>query len=142
MVGLSGADCTWTAVSDAPTWITVTAGNGGPGGTLSYTIASNATSSISRTGTITLSTPISQTTFTITQSGAVCSYSLQQSTKAFTSAGGTGSVTVAAPAGCAWTAGNGASPFVNFTSGADGLRAIDSSILPCPLMPARRAPRR
>ena len=83
-VGLSGADCSWTAGS-APSWVTITQGNGAPGGALNFTVANNP-SSLSRTGSITLTTAISQTTLNITESGVACSFTLPQASQAFTSA--------------------------------------------------------
>src|SRR5207247_1074144 len=66
----AGAGCAWTAgTNDA--WITITGGSSGSGnGTVSYTVAANATTS-SRTGTMT----IAGQTFTVMQSGAPCTYS-------------------------------------------------------------------
>jgi Zn-dependent metalloprotease len=60
----AGAGCNWTAVSNAA-FITITAGASGTGsGTVSYSVASNA-STASRTGTLT----IAGQTFTVTQAG-------------------------------------------------------------------------
>jgi Zn-dependent metalloprotease len=60
----AGAGCNWTAVSNAA-FITITAGANGTGsGTVSYSVASNATTA-SRTGTLT----IAGQTFTVTQAG-------------------------------------------------------------------------
>ncbi len=61
----SGSGCSWTAASNAA-WITITAGSSGSGnGTVSYTVAANA-SSTQRTGRLT----IAALTYTITQAGA------------------------------------------------------------------------
>src|SRR5271157_4185829 len=58
--------CTWTAVSNNTSWLTVTSGATGSGnGTVAYNVAAN-TSSSSRTGTIT----IAGQTFTVAQVGA------------------------------------------------------------------------
>ena len=60
----AGAGCNWTAMSNAA-FITITAGASGTGsGTVSYSVASNA-STASRTGTLT----IAGQTFTVTQAG-------------------------------------------------------------------------
>jgi hypothetical protein len=48
-----------------------------------------------------------------------CTYSISPTSQSFASGAGTGSVTVTAPTGCAWTAANNAS-FVTVTSGASG----------------------
>jgi hypothetical protein len=119
-VTLSGADCIWSATPNAA-WLSITAGSGGTGnGTVTYAVASNQASSFSRTGTISLSTSTTQTSFTVTQAGAICSYSLQQANSAFTPAGGSGSVNVSAPGGCPWTASNGLAPLVTIMAGTPG----------------------
>ncbi|RLI04632.1 hypothetical protein DRO22_03745 [Candidatus Bathyarchaeota archaeon] len=56
--------CAWTAVSHAD-WITITAGSPGTGSGIVYYSVSANSSTISRTGTIT----IADQTFTVTQSG-------------------------------------------------------------------------
>ncbi len=90
--------CSWTAVSN-DNWITINSGTSGNGnGTVSYLVASN-TSTDSRTGTMT----IAGNTFTVTQSGIICSYSISAASKSFTDGGGTGNVSVTAPDGCNWT---------------------------------------
>lgn len=62
---LGSADCVWTAVSDSPTWLTLTGVTAGLGlGTVSYSVATNA--GVPRTGNIT----IGSQTFTINQTGA------------------------------------------------------------------------
>jgi len=63
--------CAWTATSNA-TWITISAGAAGNGnGTVSYSVAAN-TGTTSRTGTLT----IAGTTFTVTQAGAPCTFTI------------------------------------------------------------------
>jgi len=58
-------------------------------------------------------------TFTVNQSGAACTYSISPTSKNFARAGGTGSVTVTAPSGCAWTAASNVS-WITITSAANG----------------------
>jgi glucose/arabinose dehydrogenase len=59
----AGAGCTWTAKSNDPSWISVTAGKNGTGnGTVSYSVK-RKTGSAARTGTLT----IAGLTFTVTQ---------------------------------------------------------------------------
>jgi len=120
-VNLSGADCTWTAVGNAP-WAPIMAGNSGTGsGTISYQVLANQSSSVSRTGTITITTSAGTTaTFTITEAGTTCVYSLPRGEQAFVPVGGSGTVMVAAPGGCPWTADTSAAPFVTITAGASG----------------------
>lgn len=91
--------CTWTARSNAP-WIMVTSGASGNGnGAVGYYVAANNTST-GRTGTIS----IADKTFTVTQSGVACSYSITPTSKSFGSTGGTGSISLSSPTGCSWEA--------------------------------------
>ncbi len=108
------AGCAWTAVSNAA-WITVTGGAAGSGnGTVTYSVGANAGGA--RTGTMT----IAGQTFTVNQLAPVaCTYSLSPTSQAFLGAGGTGSVAVTAPAGCAWTAASNAA-WIAVTGGAGG----------------------
>lgn len=93
-----GAGCAWTATSNAG-WITVTGGSSGTGnGTVSISVASNSGSS--REGTLT----IAGQTYTISQSGVPCTYTLNPTTVNVGAASGTGSFSVTAPAGCQWSA--------------------------------------
>ena len=109
----AGAGCAWTTASNA-SWISVTGGASGTGpGTASFSVAAN-TATTNRSGTLT----IAGTTFNVTQSGA-CAYSISPSSQAFTAAAGTGSSTVTAGAGCAWTAASNAS-WISVTGGASG----------------------
>jgi hypothetical protein len=103
-VTLPSSACAWTATSNA-SWITVTGGASGTGsGTVSYSIAeltSSNPSYPSRNGTVT----IAQQTFTVTQTAPSCgssSVTLSPTSASFTGAGGTGTVDVTIPAGCAW----------------------------------------
>ncbi len=119
-IGLSNSSCPWTAISNAP-WIHIPGASTGTGnGTLNYSVDSNASSSLSRAGTITVSSANSQAVFTVTEAGAVCTFALTQASQAFSSAGGTGTATVVAPGGCTWTASSAGAPFVTITSGSTG----------------------
>ena len=112
----AGAGCAWSAGSNA-SWIGVISGTPGSGnGTVGYSVDPNL-SSTARTGTMT----IAGLSFTITQDGAPasCSFSIAPTRAAFGAAGGNGSVTVTAPAGCTWTASSGVS-WVAITGGASG----------------------
>ncbi|MFN0100535.1 MAG: BACON domain-containing protein, partial [Bryobacteraceae bacterium] len=105
VVGLSGSDCTWKAVSDV-SWIRVTGGTPGTGsGPVNYTVDANP-SAIGRPGTISVG-PLNSTApakFTVIQAGTACTYSLGQASQSFTSASGNGSVSVTSPGGCGWQA--------------------------------------
>ncbi|MEJ7863381.1 MAG: BACON domain-containing carbohydrate-binding protein, partial [Pyrinomonadaceae bacterium] len=58
-------DCSWTAASGAPSWLTVTGGSSGTGnGTVGYSVAANT--GAQRTGTMT----VAGQTFTLTQAAA------------------------------------------------------------------------
>jgi hypothetical protein len=110
------ATCGWVALSNA-SWITITGGASGTGnGTVGFSVAAN-TATTSRTGTLT----IAGNTFTVTQSGAqACTYSLSATSQTGAPGGGTGSVTVTAPSGCAWTAASNNGSWLTVTAGASG----------------------
>ncbi|SPF54062.1 exported hypothetical protein [Candidatus Sulfopaludibacter sp. SbA4] len=116
-----GADCAWSAVSNA-SWANITAGGSGTGnGTINYQVFGNQSSSVPRTGTITITAAAGdQVTFTITQAGNVCTYSLPQASESFLSSGGSGTFAVVAPPGCTWSVDNTGAPFVTITSGSPG----------------------
>jgi hypothetical protein len=103
-------------VSNA-SWITVTAGASGTGnGSVGYTVAANT--GAARSGTMT----IAGQTFTVNQAAPAaptCTYTLSASSASLSALGGTGSVGVTAPAGCAWTGATSAS-WITVTSGASG----------------------
>jgi hypothetical protein len=111
--------CSWTGVSNA-SWITVTSGASGSGnGSVGYSVAAN-TSTSTRSGTVS----IGGQTLTVSQAGIVppppsCSYSVSPTTVSVPVAGGRATLTVTAPAGCAWSVSSGAS-WITITSGASG----------------------
>src|SRR5204862_92088 len=84
----AGTGCSWTATSN-DAWLTISAGASGSGnGTVSYSVAAN-TGTTSRTGTMT----IAGQTFTVTQAGAPCTFSiLPVASNLTTSAATTGTV--------------------------------------------------
>jgi hypothetical protein len=95
--------CAWTAVSNS-SWITINAAPSGSGnGSVSYTVASNPTTS-SRSGTVT----IAGKPFTVTQAGS-CAFTISPTSKAMAATGGIVSVTVTTSAGCTWSTTNSAS---------------------------------
>ena len=104
--------CAWTATSNA-TWLTITSGLSGTGnGSVALNVAANT--GPARTGTLT----IGGLTFTVDQAGP-CLYSIDPSSRSFDKDGGTGSVVVTAPAGCAWAAASNAG-FITITAGQSG----------------------
>jgi hypothetical protein len=77
-------------------------------------MAPNASTS-QRTGTMN----IAGQTFTVTQSGEVCTYSISPTSQTLGPTTGTGSINVTAPSGCSWTATSKA-PWIRITSGSSG----------------------
>ncbi|HXU35479.1 MAG TPA: LamG-like jellyroll fold domain-containing protein, partial [Blastocatellia bacterium] len=111
---LTGTGCTWTAVSNNPSFITVTSGSSGSGnGTVNYSVAPNMAPP--RMGTMT----IAGITFTVTQDSG-CMFTLSRNHQSFAGNGGPDSVNViATDSACPWTASTAAS-FIHITSGSSG----------------------
>ena len=113
----AGTGCSWTAVSNATSWLTVTVGASGSGnGSVGYSVAAN-TSTSARTGTIT----IGGQTFTVTQAGvAPCTFTIAPTSSNLTSsASTTGTVNVTAGTGCGWTAVSN-DAWITISAGANG----------------------
>jgi hypothetical protein len=108
--------CAWTATSNDG-FITIISGNSGIGnGIVSYSVAANA-STDSLLGTMT----IAGQTFTVTQLGVpTCGFTLSTTSAMFDAAGGSGSVSVTASNGCAWTATSD-DGFIAIISGNSGI---------------------
>ncbi|KJU86331.1 FG-GAP repeat-containing protein [Candidatus Magnetobacterium bavaricum] len=141
------SSCTWTA-STADSWVTINSGSSGTGdGVVDYTVASN-TGTVARTGIINISgasheikqeasgtpTPTPSGTPGPTPSGTpaptptmtpmptptpTCTVTINPMDKSFPPSGGTGSFSVTAPSGCAWTAKT-TDTWVTITSGSSG----------------------
>src|SRR6266516_1940817 len=77
------AGCSWAPSSDATTWLTCTPASGSGSGSVSWSATPNSSTS-SRSGTLT----IGGQSFTVTQSGAACTYSISSTTASATSSGG------------------------------------------------------
>jgi BACON domain-containing protein/all-beta uncharacterized protein len=109
------SDCQWSAAPSAG-WITIVAGTSGTGnGSVGYTVAANP-SETARTGTIT----VAGLTLAITQSGrAACTFDISPQQQSFAAAGGNGTLHVAAPPACSWTATTTA-PWLTISSGSSG----------------------
>jgi all-beta uncharacterized protein/BACON domain-containing protein len=109
------AGCVWTAASTAP-WIHVTSEPRGTGdGVVQYSVDPNTTAS-ARTGLL----AIEGQTITVGQSGDVpCTYAISPATALLPQPGGSGTITVTAPAECTWTAVSD-SPWLVITVGASG----------------------
>lgn len=106
------AGCGWTAASNA-SWISITGGAAGSGnGTVNYSVQANATAS-PRQGTLT----IAGITFTVSQSGAGCTYNISPTTANVGPGVSSGSLKVTTQWKCSWTAASGV-PWITITSGA------------------------
>jgi hypothetical protein len=106
--------CIWKAISN-DSWIIVSNdGNTNGSGTASYAVEAN-TGASSRMGTIT----VAGQTFTVTQAGTSCTFSIAPTGKLFVHTGGEGSIAVATSAACNWTAST-IEPWITITSGAAG----------------------
>jgi hypothetical protein len=109
----TAADCAWTAASNAP-WITIAMPASGTGnGNVQLDIQPN--SGVARSGTATVAGQM----VTVNQESG-CSVSIAPAGQAVGVAGGTGSFTVTAPAGCPWTAVSNNPEWLTVTSGASG----------------------
>jgi hypothetical protein len=106
--------CAWTAACKE-SWITIASGGSGSGnGTVAYAVASNASTS-ERKGKMT----IAKQTFTVTQSGASCTYSISPASRSCGPSGETGSVSVTSATGCNWTAASN-EDWITIKSGGSG----------------------
>ena len=93
--------CSW-GVTNANSWITITAGASGMGnGTVSYQVGVNS-SPTPRTGLLT----IAGKTYTVNQSGITCNYALDLTNRSHTAGSETGLVVVTAVSGCPWSVYN------------------------------------
>ena len=93
------SSCSWTAFSNF-NWITIANGTGRTGdGSVNFTVAAN-TSSLQRTGTMS----IAGKTFTVTQAGNGCTFTLSPSSQTIASAGGSGTIAITTAASCTWSA--------------------------------------
>jgi hypothetical protein len=111
----SAGACKWTAASLAD-WVIVSSASSGSGsGSVSLTVRPNTGGA--RTGSVV----VAGQTLTIAQSEAQapCTYAIAPASQTIAAAGGTGTVTISAPAGCAWTATSNVG-WVSVTGGAAG----------------------
>lgn len=95
------ATASWTATT-SESWITISSGSGTGNGTVNFAVRDNPDGRF-RIGTIT----IARRNYTIRQEGldsGGCSYALTPTSQAFTSLGGTGSLSVVASEECIWNA--------------------------------------
>ena len=114
MLTASASTCSWTASSDSD-WLIITSRTSGTDSQMvAYSVLENP-SSLPRTGTLT----IAGLSFTVTQAGAICNFTVSASDLRSNSDGFHGSVSVSAPGGCGWTAATQVSWMI-ITSGATG----------------------
>ncbi len=106
--------CIWKAISNDSWIIASNDGNSNGSGTASYAVEAN-TGADPRIGTIT----VAGETFTVTQAGTSCTFSIAPTGKLFVHTGGEGSIAVATSASCNWTAST-VEPWITVTSGAAG----------------------
>jgi hypothetical protein len=114
----SGEGCPWTASSNG-TWLTITSGKTGTGtGTVAYSFTANTSTSSTRATTLS----VAGKTVSITQSAA-CGFTVSPTSKDFTPAGGTGTITVTPTrSDCAWTASvSTTATWITITAGQSGL---------------------
>ena len=103
--------CPWTA-SNSVSWISLATTSGVGNGTVAFTVA--PTTGPTRSGTLT----IAGQPFTVTQSPG-CSSEVSPLSHTADANGGSRTVTVAAAAGCPWTASSNV-PWITITAGASG----------------------
>ncbi len=112
-VNASASDCAWTA-TPVEAWITISGAASGVGsGSVTISVAANGSSS--RAGTVNIGGQV----LTVNQAGVACTYSLSSAGASMPSSGGSTSVNMTAPAGCAWTVDPGPS-WNTVVSGASG----------------------
>ena len=108
------AECAWSAASDVG-WITGLSPASGQGaGEVRFQVAANPTPAL-RQGRITLNGVAAQ----VSQTGLQCQVEISPQSQAIGPSGGSGSVSVTAPSGCAWTA-TGTESWLTISSGASG----------------------
>jgi subtilisin family serine protease len=107
--------CAWKVRYD-PSWIKISDSDGTGNATLSYSVSPNTS-----TNTRSVPVDIQGQTFTITQDAAPfsCQFSVSSVDETFSSDGGASSLSVTAPAGCAWTAVSNDS-WIQVTGGGSG----------------------
>jgi hypothetical protein len=106
------ASCAWTASENEGWFSIVSAATGAGTGAIDLSIDANA--GPSRSGVLT----IGGRTVTITQDSG-CTFTLNPTAQPMPAAGGAGSVSVSAAAGCAWTAASTV-PWITITAGSPG----------------------
>jgi hypothetical protein len=118
-------ECEWTASAEAG-WITdLTPAQGQGGGQVQFLATPNP-SGVGREGAIN----INGQRATVRQSAAACTLSVSVSTSEFAASGGTGTITIAGPAGCAWTATSNAGWIAVASSAGSGPANVAFTVSP------------
>jgi hypothetical protein len=105
--------CAWSATSSS-SFLTFQNGVGRTGsGTLTYSVAAN-TSTSTRIGTAT----VAGNAFSVSQAGAVCTYSINPATASVSEGATTGTIDVTTQSNCTWSAASGSS-FLTFSNGSN-----------------------
>jgi hypothetical protein len=110
-VSANSAGCEWSASSNAG-WAAVSPQSGSGTGTVLVTIASNASSTTSRSAQLTINGRI----VPILQLGTTCEYSLLSSSGSAPAAGGSGAVGVVTSGVCSWSSASNAPAWLSITS--------------------------
>jgi hypothetical protein len=117
----TGGSCSWTAVSNATAWLTVTSGASGTGsGSVGFSAAAYNGAS-PRSGTLT----IGGQTFTVTESA--CAFTVSPSAINATAAAVSGTLTVTTTSACGWTA-IGSAGWVTLGSGRTGSGTVSYAL--------------
>lgn len=132
-VTVDRSDATWTAASNAATWLAITAGAKTTGnGAVSFSVLPN-TGAVARTGVITVKDCNAKVLYTLNVSESPSVFSFTPTSGSFTNAGGTGSINVTVDRTDApWTAASSAATWLVITAGAKttGSGAVSFSVSP------------
>ncbi len=120
------SNCQKSASSTAP-WISISFGGGTANpSTIGYTVQAN-TSPNQRVGTISINNGLAS--FSITQSGISCTFSISPATANVSADGGSGTATVSTPAECPWTASVNV-PWITVNGAGTGNGSLSYSVQP------------
>jgi hypothetical protein len=116
-------ECAWTATAEA-SWLTdLTPSQGQGDGQVQFQVSANPNAN-ARSGAININGQRS----VIQQGGSACEFDLRINLSQFPAAGGSGVVTVAGPAGCAWTASSNVGWIVVATPAGSGSADVSFTV--------------
>ena len=127
------AACAWTS-SGVPAWITGVPASGTGTTTINFTVAAN-TDPTSRSANIT----IGGQTFSVTQAGLACSYSLNPTSHSASAAGGSSSFDVNTTASCSWTSNSVPAWITGVPASGTGTTTINFTVAANPVPSPRGA---